>query len=177
MTGFEVKQVRYRDETYVGYVNKESDGSASRASTGYRTKDGKPDGQVTAFFGALLDAIAVSDGPVPTVSDQDAYYMPIGVVGGIVGGIVGGSEEGNTLQGATPSQSVPNTDGSTSVSMSMGDRQKALDGLVAGGWLSREGEDRVGLGPRSLLELHQVVLRTDGVSDDTVQYVNSCLGL
>lgn len=147
----------------MGYVNKEADASASRASTGYRTKDGKPDTQITAFFRALLDAIAVSEGDVPTVSDQDAYYMPI-------------AARNETQEQATQGQTQQETQQST-VSMSLGERQKALDALVKDGWLYREGEDAVGLGPRSLLELHQVVLQTDGVSEEARTFVNGCLGL
>jgi len=152
----------------VGYVNKEADASASRASTGYRTKEGKPDTQITAFFRALLDAIAVSEGDVPTVSDQDAYYMPIAA---------GNQTQEQTTQGQTQQEQTQQETQQATVSMSLGERQKALDALVKDGWLSREGEDAVGLGPRSLLELHQMVLQTDGVSEEARRFVNTCLGL
>ena len=76
--GFEVRQISFRDETYVGFVNKEAD-SCSAKATGYR-KDGKPNGAYTSFFGALLEAMAMSE--TATLSDQDAYYVPIRVAGG-----------------------------------------------------------------------------------------------
>ena len=164
--GFEVRQISFRDETYVGFVNKEADVCSAKA-TGYR-KDGKPNGAYTSFFGALLDAMATSD--TATVSDRDAYYLPIRLAGGD-----GASEAtGGTEGGQGPSRSQGQQEGT--LEMSLTERQQALDAFSADGWLSREGGEAFGFGPRTLLELSQVVLSMDQVTDHTRQYVNQCLG-
>ena len=174
--GFEVRQVSYKDETYVGYVNKEADACSTKA-TSYR-KDGKPNGAYTAFFGALLEAIALCDagtgsaaGGVPSVSDQDAYYMPIRVAGGQGDGN-GGNER---VSNQDNQQTQGGQDGT--LKMSLTERQKAMDAFLADGWLSRESDDAIGFGPRTLLELPQVVLAMDDVTEETRTYVNRCLGL
>lgn len=173
--GFEVKQIRYKDETYVGFINKEADAYSSKA-TGYRSRDGKPNVAYTAYFRSLLEAIAVCDavaGGIPKVSDQDAYYLPIQVAGGHGTDDAG---RGSQLEGPSTQQAGTSEEGNT-LNMSLGDRQKALDAFVEDGWLSREGTDAVGLGPRTLLELSHVVLRTEGVSESVQLYVNERMGL
>ncbi len=166
--GFEVRQISFRDETYVGFVNKEAD-SCSAKATGYR-KDGKPNGAYTSFFGALLEAMAMSE--TATLSDQDAYYVPIRVAGG-----EGGSQARRATQeeGAAGSSRGQGQEEET-LEVSLTERQRALDAFVADGWLSREGGEAFGFGPRTLLELSQVIVGMEEATDRTRQYVNVCLG-
>ncbi len=167
--GFEVRQISFRDETYVGFVNKEADACSAKA-TGYR-KDGKPNGAYTSFFGALLEAMATSD--TGTVSDQDAYYLPIRVAGG------GGASQGDVVTqegGESGGSRSQGREERGTLEMSLTERQRALDAFLADGWLAREGGDAFGFGPRTLLELSQVVLSMEQVTDHTRQYVNHCLG-
>lgn len=135
-------------KVYVGFVNREAD-EMSKKSTGYRTKDGKPDVKMAAYFKSLVEKISICEDPVDGIgyiTSQDAYYAPIYV-----------PDEEN--QGEGSQQQLKEVQG-----FSITDREKSLDAFKRDGWLSEHPKEEglLCLGPRAILELGPWILNAHG---------------
>ncbi|WPT17832.1 hypothetical protein PSENEW3_00005834 [Picochlorum sp. SENEW3] len=138
----------FDEKVYVGFVNREAD-EMSKKSTGYRTKDGKPDVKMAAYFKSLVEKISICEDPVDGIgyiTSQDAYYAPIYV-----------PDEEN--QGEGSQQQLKEVQG-----FSITDREKSLDAFKRDGWLSEHPKEEglLCLGPRAILELGPWILNAHG---------------
>lgn len=136
--GFSIRTVLYPGENgsgerYVGFVNTQAD-EESKVAIKFRSRDGKPDIRIPAYYKGLIELIAESNSthPMGHITVHEALQMPLPQLEDV------------------DAPRIPN--------IGIKEREEALNVLVHDGWLSTSQGSGYCLGPRALLELGQYVL-------------------
>jgi len=141
-------------------VNTEADGP-SKLATRHRTKDGKPDVRYSAFFKALVEAIAGKE------DDNDA---------GGLGWVNTGEALNLTLRNPASHNNAEAGDCGMQ-NLNLAERESALSSFVTDGWLDFHPTNKTAysLGPRAYMELGPMLLGM-GLSDGARKSLEQALG-